>query len=57
MEGIKTMIDELKQLINKVIKLSDYADEQKYHPSTINGLITIELKLKKILEGIKNNEN
>ena len=35
------MRDELRQLINKVIKLSIYADEQNYHPSTVNGLITI----------------
>lgn len=51
------MRDELKELIKRVVKLSVYADEENYHPSTINGLITIELKLQKILEGIKNNES
>ena len=46
------MDQELKELINRVDKLSVYADENKYHPSVVNKLTTIYLQLKEI----RNNE-
>lgn len=47
------MNEEIKYLINRVDKLSIYADENKYHPWVVNKLTTIYLQLKEIKKEIK----
>ena len=50
------MREEIKTLINDVYKMGVYAMENKYHPSTVNTLTTIELQLKRLLNDEKEKE-
>ena len=50
------MKEEIRKLINDVYKMGVYAMENKYHPSTVNTLTTIELQLKRLLNDEKEKE-
>ena len=50
------MKEELRKLKNDVIKLSYYAEENNYHCSYINKLITIELQLETLVEKLDDEE-
>ena len=50
------MKEELRKLKNDVIQLSYHAEENNYHCSYVNKLITIELQLETLVE-ILNQEN
>ena len=46
------MKEELRKLKNDVIRLSYHAEENNYHCSYINKLITIELQLETLVESL-----
>ena len=50
------MKEELRKLKNDVIQLSYHAEENNYHCSYVNKLITIEIQLERLVE-ILNQEN
>ena len=50
------MKEELRKLKNDVIQLSYHAEENNYHCSYVNKLITIELQLETLVEKLDDEE-